>query len=69
MSKQGDKMTEITFTEMEISEILDDVFKSYLQHYQASKMSFYEFAIIDNLVMKLQMEFKRVYEKKEGGVE
>lgn len=59
-------MTEITFTEKEISEILNDVFKSYLQHYQANKMSFCEFVIIDNLLMKLQMEFKQVYEKKEG---
>lgn len=59
-------MSEITFTEEEISKILDDVFRSYLQHYQSDKMSFQDFVIIDNLVMKLQMEFKRVYDEKSG---
>lgn len=62
-------MSEITFTKKEISKILDDVFGSYIQHYQSDKMSFQDFVIIDNLVMKLQIEFKRVYDEKSGDVE
>ena len=60
-------MTEIIFTEEEVSKILNDVFGGYVQHYQADKMNFNDFVIIENLMMKLQNEFRMLSEKK--GVE
>ena len=59
-------MTEIQFSEKEISHIFEEVVGDYLKHYQADKMTFSEFAIIENFLIKCQMKFKELNAKKES---
>lgn len=49
-------MEEKVFTKKEIHDTLKKVVNNYLKHYQSGKMNFSEFAIIDNLIMRLEFE-------------
>lgn len=55
-------MTEKRFTEREICDILEEVIGEYIQHFINGKMTFGEFAIIENLVIKIQNGFKEYEE-------
>ncbi len=55
-------MTEKQFTEQEIRDILEKSLKEYIQHFVDGRMTFGEFAIIENLVLKIQMGFKELKE-------
>lgn len=55
-------MTEKRFTEQEVRDILEKALKEYIQHFVDGKMSFGEFAIIENLVIKIQMGLKELKE-------
>ena len=55
-------MTEKRFTQQEVHDILENVVKEYLQHFVDGKMTFSEFAIIENLVIKIQISLKEFEE-------
>lgn len=43
----------------ELQEIIQTIFTDYITHYQANKMTFTEFAIIENILVKLDLELSR----------
>lgn len=53
-------MTDKVFTEQEVHDVLEEALKEYIQHFVDNKMTFGEFAIIENLVIKIQMGFKEL---------
>lgn len=53
-------MTEKRFTQQEVNNILEEVLQEYIQHFINDKMTFSEFVIIENLVIKIQMGFKEL---------
>ena len=55
-------MTEKMFTEREISDVMEEVIREYIQHFVDGRMTFSEFAIIENLVIKIQNGFKELEE-------
>ena len=55
-------MTEKRFTEQEVRDILETALKEYIQHFVDGRMTFGEFAIIENLVIKIQLGFKELEE-------
>lgn len=48
------------YTEREVSEKIQKVFKDYIQLFQADKMDYPEFILVENILIKLQLEFKEV---------
>lgn len=52
-----------TITYRELDKIIDNVMKGYLNMLQAGNMSFSEFAILENILLKLNEELKQ---KREG---
>ena len=50
-------MTEKRFTRKEISIVMSDVFNKYIKLFQTGDMTFSEYAIIENLGMKLANKF------------
>ena len=67
MSSKSDSMeiTEKKLSKTEIEEILSPIFKDYFRHYTAKLMSFHEFAIIENLMMKIQWKLTEKFEEEE----
>lgn len=55
-------MIEKRFTQQEVHDILEEILKEYIQHFVNGKMTFGEFAIIENLVIKIQMGLKEFEE-------
>ena len=55
-------MTDKVFTEQEVRNILEEVLKQYIQYFNDGRMTFVEFAIIENLVIKIQLGFKELEE-------
>lgn len=55
-------MTDKRFTQQEVHDILEKILKEYIQHFVNDKMTFSEFAIIENLVIKIQMGLKEFEE-------
>lgn len=53
-------MTEKRFTEQEVRDILEKALKEYIQYFVDGRMTFGEFAIIENLVIKIQRGFKEL---------
>ena len=53
-------MTKKTFTEREISDVMENAIKEYIQHFVDGRMTFSEFALIENLVIKIQNGFKEL---------
>ena len=51
-------MTEKVFTEQEITDVMEEAIREYIQHFVDGRMSFGEFALIENLVIKIQNGFK-----------
>lgn len=43
----------------ELQEIIQTIFTDYIAHYQANKMTFTEFAIIENILVKLDLELSK----------
>ena len=55
-------MTEKLFTEREITYVMEEAIREYLQHFVDGRMTFSEFALIENLVIKIQNGFKELEE-------
>lgn len=55
-------MTEKQFTEKEISNAIEEVIKDYVILFQNDKMNYTEFALIENVVIKLQGKFRELVE-------
>ena len=55
-------MTDKRFTEKEVHDILEKAINEYLKHFIDGRMTFGEFAIIENLVIKIQLGFKELEE-------
>lgn len=55
-------MTEKRFTEKEIINAIEEVTKDYITLFQNDKMSYSEFALIENVVIKLQVKFRELVE-------
>ena len=53
-------MTEKQFNGTEINQIIKNVFNDYIVLYQNGRMNFKEFAIIENILIKLEMAFKEI---------
>lgn len=51
-------MTEKTYTVSEINELTNKLWLQYVEHYRADKMSFNEYVIIENIIMKIQYLFE-----------
>ena len=50
-------MTEKRFTETEINTKTNELMITYAKHYRDGKMSFAEFTLIENVIMKVQLLF------------
>lgn len=55
-------MTEKRFTEKEVSDVLGEVIGEYIDYFITGKMTFGEFAIVENLMTKIQNGFKELGE-------
>ena len=55
-------MTDKQITEKQTHKIISDVFEDYTNLYASNRMDFREFAIIENILIKLQLKFKEVFE-------
>lgn len=53
-------MTEKTYTSAEINERTNQLIKVYSNHYRDGKMSFAEWTLIENVIMKVQLAFHEV---------
>ena len=56
-------MSEKTFTLEEINETTNEIFLGYFEHYKADRMSFSEYTLVENLIMKIQYSFKEKIEE------
>ena len=50
-------MTEKRFTETEINTKTNELMIAYAKHYNDGKMSFAEFTLIENVIMRVQLLF------------
>ena len=50
-------MTKKKFTETEINTKTSDLMITYAKHYHDSKMSFAEYTLVENVLMKVQLLF------------
>jgi len=50
-------MTEKRFTETEINSKTNELMMAYLKHYTDGKMSFAEYTLIENVIMRVQLLF------------
>ena len=50
-------MTEKRFTETEINTKTNELMMTYLKHYSDGKMSFAEFTLVENVIMRVQLLF------------
>ena len=50
-------MTEKQFTETEINTKTNELMIAYSKHYRDGKMSFAEFILIENVIMRVQLLF------------
>lgn len=50
-------MTEKRFTETEINTKTNELMIAYAKHYSDGKMSFAEFTLIENVIMRVQLLF------------
>ena len=50
-------MTEKTYTSTEINSKTNDLMIAYAKHYSDGKMSFAEFTLIENVIMRVQLLF------------
>lgn len=50
-------MTEKTFSETEINSKTNELMMAYAKHYSDGKMSFAEFTLIENVIMRVQLLF------------
>ena len=53
-------MTEKQYTLKELNSVFDKVIEDYVIHYRDGKMTFSEFVIMENIVMKIQNGFQRL---------
>lgn len=53
-------MTEKRFTRKEVNKGIYDVLESYIQLYKDGNMTFLEYAVIENIGMKLSDKFKKM---------
>ena len=53
-------MTEKTYTSEEINKRTNQLIKAYSNHYRDGKMSFAEWTLIENVIMKVQLAFHEV---------
>lgn len=53
-------MTEKRFTETEINTKTNELMMAYAKHYSDGKMSFAEFTLIENVIMRVQLLFHDV---------
>lgn len=55
-------MTEKVFTEQEITDVVEEAIRGYIQHFIDGRMTFSEFALLENLVFKIQNGLKELEE-------
>ena len=55
-------MTDKQITEKQAHKIITDVFEDYTTMYANNRMDFRELAIIENILIKLQLKFREVFE-------
>ena len=53
------------FSQKDIEKIVDRVYKGYLNIFYANKMNFTEFAILENVLIRLQEEIRKEMEEME----
>ena len=58
-------MSEKSFTISEINERTNLLFMDYFEHYKADKMSFAEYTLIENVIIKIQGLFSEDVNKDE----
>lgn len=51
-------MTEKTYTLSELNELTNKLWMQYVEIYRADKMSFNEYILIENIIMKIQFLFE-----------
>ena len=56
---------ETTLTQSEIFKIIDNIYSQYIYLFQHDKIDFHEFSIIENAIMKINIQIKEKGEKKE----
>lgn len=56
---------ETTLTQSEIFKITGNVYANYINLFQNDKIDFHEFSIIENAIMKINIQIKEKGEKKE----
>jgi len=59
-------MTEKTFTQEEINEITNKTYLEYVKLLTADKMDYKDLAVIENVIMKIQIKFDEMV-KEDGG--
>ena len=54
---------ETTLTQSEIFKIIDNVYANYINLFQHDRIDFHEFSIIENAIMKINIQIKEKGEK------